>query len=50
MHPVALRYPVAFRDGAEDGFGWGHGAGGGGGLEEAGVDVCGAGSRRDRVG
>lgn len=50
MHPVALRYPVAFGYGGEDGLRWGNGARGGGGCEEAGVDVCGAGSGRDGVG
>jgi len=50
MHPIALRYPVAFGYGGEDGLRWRNSARGGGGGEEAGIDVCGAGSRRDGVG
>ena len=50
MHPVALRYPIAFRYGGEDGLRWGNCARGGGGGEEAGIDVRGAGSGRDGIG
>lgn len=50
MHPVALRYPIAFRHGREDRLRWGNGARGRGRGEEAGIDVCGTRSRRDGVG